>query len=294
MRRLAVPATGVLAWLAACSSSSPAPADHGDALALRFAVDAPVNGEQYDCFGFDASALTGRWLRSITWTAPPLSSSLQLHHAALYAFPEDYPDGPVACDAMPVAWTMHVWAPGSDPLTLPAGVALDLPPGTKRFVIQTHVLRFTAGPPASAAVTLETTTTAPEHVAAWLSANGAVPALRPETQEHSTATCVAAAPMHVVSSWPHMHLLGTSIEGAIVRGDGTRTSIVDVPTWNFDDQRTYTVDRDVVAGDDIETDCTWFNSTDQYVLPGVSTHDEMCAQALIVWPATAGWQSPCQ
>jgi hypothetical protein len=295
MRLLPGSAAAMLACLAACSGSAASPGGTDRALTLRFGFDAPVNGEQYECFGFDASALAGRWLQSITWTAPPPSNGVQLHHAGLYAFPEDYPDGPVMCDAMPVSWTMHMWAPGGDSLALPSGVALELPAGTKRFVVQAHVLRFTAGPPGSESVSLATTATAPDHVAAWLPADGAVPALRPRMQEHSTAACIAAAPMHIVSSWPHMHLLGTSFEGAVVRSDGTRTPIVDVPTWNFDAQRTYPVDRDVAAGDRIETDCTWFNPTDQYVLPGASTHDEMCAQGLIVWPAkTASWQSPCQ
>ena len=96
--------------------------------------------------------------------------------------------------------------------------------------------------------------------------------------------------MHVVTPTPHMHLLGTSFQGAFVRPDGTRSVFVDVPAWNFDEQKTYEVDRDVAAGDGVETDCTWTNTTDAYVLPGSSTHDEMCGQALIVWPArTAAW-----
>ena len=113
---------------------------------MRFTFDAPPGGEQYECFGFDASALAGRWLTGIDWKAPSPGGGAELHHAALYAFPQDYPDGPVPCDAMPVAWTMHLWLPGGGPMTLPPGVAVTLPPATRRFVIQAHVLRVAADP----------------------------------------------------------------------------------------------------------------------------------------------------
>ena len=262
---------------------------------LTFAYDAPADVEQYECFGFDASVFAGRWLTGIDWTTPSGSTGAVLHHAALYAYPEDYPDGPQPCDTMPVAWTMHVWVPGSDPLTLPAGVAIALPAATRRFVVQAHVLRVAGGPSGVATATLHATDTSPEHIAAWLPAAGNVPALRPHMTDSSSTTCVAASAMHVITSTPHMHRIGTSFQGVLVRPDGARSVFVDVHTWNFDEQKTYAVDRELAAGDGVETDCTWTNPTDNYVFPGGSTHDEMCAQDLIVWPAqTALWTSgPC-
>jgi Copper type II ascorbate-dependent monooxygenase, C-terminal domain len=281
----------------ACSSSGATgetDASRIDSLVLPFTVDAPANDEAYECFGFDASPLAERWLREITW-APPAPGQVELHHATLYAVPAAYPAGPVPCDSMPASWTMHVWAPGAAPLTLPSDVAIALPAGTRRLVVQTHALRFVAGPPARASMTLGLTDVAPQHTATWLQAVGSVPAIRPHMEEHTSTTCQAAAPMHVVTAWPHMHLIGKSFEGAIVRSDGTRSPIVDVPQWNFDQQRAYVVNVDVAAGQGVETDCTWFNPTDQYVLPGTSTNDEMCGQGLIVWPAqTAAWLGPCQ
>jgi hypothetical protein len=281
----------------ACSSRSSggaADAAPGDSLVLPFSIDAPPGGEVHTCFGFDASALAGRWVREVAWTAPP-PGDVQLHHAALYAVPGDYPAGPVACDTMPASWTMHIWAPGGEPLTLPTDVAIALPAGTRRLVVQAHVLRFVAGPSAAASATLVTTDVAPLHEAAWMAASGSVPAIRPHMTEHTSTTCQVAAPMHVVTAWPHMHLIGKAFQGAIVHADGTRSVIVDVASWNFDAQQTYPVDADVAAGEGIESDCTWFNPTDDYVLPGASTHDEMCGQGLIVWPAaTAAWLGPCQ
>jgi hypothetical protein len=281
----------------ACASNgahAPEGASSGAAITLDFAIDAPAGGEQRECFGFDASPLAGRWLRRIAWT-PPSPGGPSLHHATLFAVAADFPLGPVVCDAMPNSWTMHVWAPGGDALALPDGVALVLPPNTKSLVVQAHVLRFAAGPPATASVLLESTDIAPGRVAAWLPAVGGVPAIRPQTEERSTTMCPVAAPMHVWSAWPHMHLIGQSFQGSIVRADGSRSVFVDVSRWDFDAQRTYVVDQDLAAGDGIETSCTWFNPTDHYVLPGLSTSDEMCGDGLIVWPAEAAtWQQPCR
>jgi hypothetical protein len=277
-----------------CSASPTPPADPESQRVLAFAFDAPVGGEAYQCSGFDASGVADKWIRGIAWTSDD-SGGAVLHHAALYAVPEVYAAGPVPCDAMPTSWTLHVWAPGGAPLALPAGVALTLPPGTRSLVVQTHALRFSAGPPSKGSASLDVTSTAPVHAAAWLPAFGSVPAIRPHMQEHTATTCRAAAPMHIFTAWPHMHLLGTAFEGAIVRADGTRTTMVDVPSWDFDEQHTYGVDMDVAAGDGIETDCTWYNPTDEYVLPGTATTDEMCGDGLIVWPAAAAaWQGTCQ
>jgi hypothetical protein len=290
-RRGAVAALGVVAC--GTQSSSPA-APHTIDLTLHFAFDAPPGGEQYQCFGFDASPLAGKWLTGVDWTPPTTAGGAELHHASLYAFPQDYPSGPVSCDVMPTAWTMHIWVPGGTPMTLPSGVAVALPPGTQRYVIQAHALRVTPGSPGVAAATIHATDVEPEHVAVWLPAAGSVPALRPHLTDRSSTTCVAASAMHVLTATPHMHRLGTAFQAAFVKPDGTRTVVVDVPSWNFDQQKSYVVNRDLAAGDGLETDCTWTNPTDSYVLPGSSTHDEMCGQALIVWPAQAAWVNGCR
>jgi hypothetical protein len=40
---------------------------------------------------------------------------------------------------MPVAWTMNVWVPGGDPMTLPTGVAMALPAGDAVENLRHHV-----------------------------------------------------------------------------------------------------------------------------------------------------------
>ncbi len=260
---------------------------------FTFRADLGV-GEAYLCFGFDAAPLQGQGkaLSSVTLEAPTEGVVL-LHHVALYAVPGDYEDGPVPCETMPPdATELDVWAPGGEPLVLPDDVGLLLPEGTRRLVVQAHALRMEEGDAGSAVLRACSWGLAPPNLAAWLPLRAPTPAIRPHQVETSTATCLFEDPLHVFSTWPHMHRIGTEFHGSVVRADGTRETLIDVAPWVFEDQRAFGVDLDLAAGDTVETTCVWENPTDEYVLPGPRTTDEMCGQSLIVWPAQAARCAP--
>jgi hypothetical protein len=90
--------------------------------------------------------------------------------------------------------------------------------------------------------------------------------------------------VHIVTVWPHMHRLGSAFHGTVIRGDGRREALLDLPSWSFDHQLIYPVDVQLQAGDVVETQCLWMNPTDATVLPGPRSSDEMCNQGLFVWP----------
>jgi hypothetical protein len=279
--------------LAACSQGGAREADAvalpatcDDATTLDFVVDFESSeSEQYVCFGFDAAALQGRSLQAIRW-APPRQGGIVLHHATLYATAEVWQPAAGACDAMPSdAAGLHVWAPGGTSLEMPAGIALSLPEGTRTLIVEAHALRVGAGASENAHCEL-CPSTALER-AAWLGVQAPVPAMRPHYVETSTAQCKVPADLHVLFTWPHMHRIGKEFHGAIVRANGTREPLVNVVPWDFDQQRTYPVDATLQQNDAIETNCVWENPTDEYVLPGPLTTDEMCNQGIIGHPATS-------
>lgn len=279
----------VAALLLSCSG----PANTATSFVATLApLDVAAGTETFECFGFDAKTVAGEYVTGIHFDAPP-SGGLQLHHAALYAYPTDYPDGPVPCNEMPLEWQLHVWFQGGDDVTLPTDVGLKLRPDTKRLVVHAHVLRTTDGPPATAKVTLALRSDAPAHVATVLGAAGAVPAIRPHMQETTTTRCKVGKAMHVLTTAPHMHRLGTSFHGGLEPKSGAASVMVDVPMWSFDRQATYPVNLDLVPGDVVVSTCTWFNPTNDYVLPGYKTSDEMCGQALVVYPTDAAWDGDC-
>jgi hypothetical protein len=262
---------------------------------IPIALDPPGPGhEAYTCVSFDASFLRHVWVQGIRW-APPASGPVALHHASLFAAASDFPAGPVACESMPAAILVHVWAPGSAPLRLPDDVALEIPTDTQRLVVQTHVLQLKDGSDASTAfLELEIGTTPPKEVAGWMGALAPVPAIPPHQSASSSGRCVFGGSLHIFSSWPHMHKAGASFRGDIVRADRREQILVDVPVWGFGEQRTYSVSVDVESGDAVRTSCSWWNDEDTAVLPGPRTEDEMCGQGLVVWPLSqAEWSGDC-
>ncbi len=183
------------------------------------------------------------------------------------------------------AVTLDVWTAGGAPLALPDGFAFSLPLSTSRIVIQAHVLRAAAGPPPDETIQLcAPHNPAPARVA-WMRTIAPVPAIRPHAVETSTGTCHVATDVSARFAWPHMHRTGRAFHGSVIHTNGTRTPIVDVDPWDFDHQRTYPIALRISAGDTIETTCIWQNDGDDYVLPGARIQDEMCGQALVVWPA---------
>jgi len=280
-------------WLAACAQSRPRdtdpvtpPASCDEAATLSFVVDFQSSeSEQYMCFAFDPASLQGRSLRAIRW-APPQQGGIVLHHATLYATAEVWQSHAGACDAMPSdAAGLHVWAPGGTSLEMPEAIALSLPEATRTLIVEAHALRVGAGASEPAYCELCPSTDAEQ--AAWIGVQAPVPAIRPHYVETATAQCIVPADLHVLFTWPHMHRVGKEFHGAIVRADGTREPLIDVAPWDFDEQRTYPVDATLQAGDAIETSCVWENPTDEYVLPGPLTTDEMCNQGIIGHPAAS-------
>ncbi len=254
---------------------------------LAFLADVPAPGDEaYLCFGFDPGALAGSPLRAIGIEAPPANAPVVIHHVSLYAARGAFPGGPVRCDAMPDdVVELFVGVPGGEPLDLPEGLAIALPEGTQRLVVQAHVLRLAEGPAAGGRLHLRGVAHPPEHLAAWMPLHAPVPAIRPHHQEISAERCTVSAPLHFVATWPHMHRIGAAFHGAVVPMAGGRRAFVDVDPWRFEEQRAYPLHETVEAGDAIETTCVWNNPGADYVFPGRSVDDEMCGQALVVWPA---------
>jgi hypothetical protein len=262
------------------------------AATLSFTPDTGGPPEAYVCFGFDVRALADATIGAVAWT-PPTAGPFALHHATLYAVPADYPDGPVACDGMPAgAAGIDTWAPGVAELVLPSDTGLLLPAGTRRLVIEAHALRVGSGAPRSASVTLCAGPASPTHLAAVIGTGAPVPAIRPRHVETSQGSCALAGAVHLFSVWPHMHLIGQDISVSLVSPSSGARSLVHVAPWSFLAQSRYPLDVEAAAGDRIQTTCTWNNTTDSYVLPGLLTENEMCNAALIAWPASSATCTP--
>src|SRR4051812_18335801 len=143
------------ACVAVSCSQPPAsrPDDGGEppleALARRGHFNAdPANqpgDEAYLCYSVDIQGISGVHVGRVTWHPP--AGPVFLHHASLFAA-AGLPDvGEVPCDPMPdrVA-ALGVYTPGIEPVQLPDGVGIELPPGTRRLLVLAHTRRLAAGP----------------------------------------------------------------------------------------------------------------------------------------------------
>jgi len=280
------PLLATLSCLAACSDQQGAgPSAPATTYDLR--PDIPIGTENYICYAFDANFDQGATVRAVHWTVP-VGGGVVWHHATLYAVTESFPDGPAPCDGMPQGSTsMHVWTPGGGGLVLPVDAGLSLPSGTRRFVIELHVLRGKDGPAGSGSVEVQWGTDPVAHVAAFFAVTAPVPAIRPQTTETSSTTCTFGAAAHLWSIWPHMHRIGHAVEATLRPVGRAPSALIHVEPWNFSAQYTYPLDVDVAPGDAIESQCWWTNTTNEYVLPGLKSSDEMCNQSLVGWPAAA-------
>jgi hypothetical protein len=106
------------------------------------------------------------------------------------------------------------------------------------------------------------------------------------------------APMTVYAALGHMHLLGRSIKIELNPGTAGATTLLDVPAFNYDDQKFEQLATPVAvkAGDTVRVTCTHDATLrkllpqlrklpPRYVVWGDGTSDEMCLGLLIAAPA---------
>jgi hypothetical protein len=196
------------------------------------------------------------------------------------------------------------WAPGATHRLSTPEVAARVPAGS-RLVMQMHYNVLGAGP--------DDVVTDQTHVGLWTLPPGDTPSwivtsmpvvdfsieLPPgEADIRHDVTVRVPVDATIIGVAPHMHLLGTSLRMDLVRDDGQRECLADVPRWDFDWQRGYLFPVEhqlpLSVDDQLELSCGYDNSAaNQPVLAGVvrepepvtwgdDSRDEMCLLTLIL------------
>lgn len=283
---------GAAACVAACGSSSSAQDDAVEVDDVAFSIDAPVGGDGYTCATFDAARLAGRYVRGVHFRAP--EGGVILHHAALLAVRERPSATGTDCAWPTGALTLATHVVGQPDLVLPDDVGVRFPSDARFLVVQAHAERTESGSPAVGHALVDLTSGTPSRIAAWTSTAAPVPAIRPHAIETSTGACAAASSFRILAAFPHMHRAGSAFRSAVVRRGADAAVLVDLAGWDSARPPTRSVGVDVAAGDVVTTTCTWTNTTNDYVLPGAGSDDEMCTQGLVVVAdSDAVWQPGC-
>jgi hypothetical protein len=262
---------------------------HGTADSDPFPV--PVESNAYRCFTFAVPFTAGE--QATAW-APIIDDARVIHHWILYGHSSTAM--PTGCGDTGRVFLMG-WAPGGRNGELPADVGLELPdPGTW-LTLEVHYnngAKLTGATDRSGVAVC--TTSVPRAQEAGVITLGSINiALPPDNTEHAvtsefpgTITRLLPEPLHVLWTSPHMHLTGTSFKTDIVRA-GQTIPLVDVPMWDFNNQRAYPQDpasMTIQPGDTLRTTCTYKNATGAPIRFGERTENEMCFNFVAVYPIT--------
>jgi hypothetical protein len=247
------------------------------------ALDAEEDGPGYQCFG---GALPDRLSDPDVWARVS----------------RDYPG--VLDEPRNARWLGH-WAPGMLGNALPADTGVLIPQGSA-IVVQVHFYTRTA--PNEGDSGSEIRMTLADHVAKpgffmpfsqddWLAGKETGTLVVPPGQEATVSMDAPlahllayarrpefgeVAKMEIHSANLHMHSYGKSAEAYLIRADGTRETLLEIPRWDLAWQRDYAFaapkvfDVAEAAKVQLGVRCTFANPTERTVYGGLGSDDEMC------------------
>jgi hypothetical protein len=117
---------------------------------------------------------------------------------------------------------------------------------------------------------------------------GTVSLTIPTGKSTSKGTCTLTSDATIFAVSPHMHQLGTHLKAVAKPADGEPVTLFDGP-YDFNEQRQYPANMlELSAGDTVDVECTYDNTTDQTVMFGNSSLEEMCFIGLYRFPLAEG------
>lgn len=261
--------------------------------------------DDYRCFAVDWPSAEGGY---VTGLAVEPGNVAIVHHLVAYIAP---PEQIAAYDALDAAdpgpgWScfggpgvgvqedaqwLGGWAPGGSRGDFPNGTGIWIDAGAK-IVLQMHYNTAAATGSDQSAILLKVDPEVefPAYVQpwanpAWLYGDSMLIPAGESGVSHGFAYTFGASntPFRVHHATLHMHTLGRSARLWIERAGGGDECLLDLPRWDFNWQRTYVFEEPetLEAGDAIHIECTWDNPTDQDVVWGEGTGDEMCLGTML-------------
>ncbi len=252
-------------------------------------------GNEYRCFALDHGRDEDFY---ITGMAPLLDAEKLVHHIVLFRLSEssiwDGYDPAVGIDCIDdmdesVIGMIAGWAPGAVPIELPQGTGIKIL-ANQRIGIQIHYYQNgEEGLSDQTGYAFRTATDVQDEVRMVpIGTTGfTIPAGDGDfTRSGNWSMPLGIAPvLHGV--FPHMHVLGKRFSMWRQAADGSEECIVDMPSYDFDNQQSYLFEwpLELEPDDRVHFSCTWDNSAenpDQFYDPpqdiryGERTDEEMC------------------
>ncbi|MBM4364389.1 MAG: hypothetical protein FJ104_17055, partial [Deltaproteobacteria bacterium] len=178
------------------------------------------------------------------------------------------------------------WAPGTGPWYLPKHVGVDL--GAGKFILEVHYNNPGGGPePDSSGVRVcKTNNLRPQTASvSWLGND--LFGINPLSTVEVAGRCRPVnqtEPIHILRTWPHMHLMGRRMRVVIDRAGGGQDVVHDQP-FDFNNQIQYDTPTILNPGDSILTTCYFDNTSPNFITFGEATTQEMCFNFTVAYPA---------
>jgi hypothetical protein len=241
----------------------------------------------YQCFVYDQAFDAPTQALAIY---PRIDNKSVVHHWLLYVTEEvDVAKITTQCGSFATnSMLLAGGGPGGGDWYMPKHVGVDL--GKGKFILEVHYnnIGAQAAVDRSGARICTTRNLRPETaVISWLGNQlFTIPARANGFQVAGRCKPTVTKPIHLLRSWPHMHLLGTRMTMRVDRADGSSAPVFDVP-FSFQAQKN--VDANVVLqpGDSLLTTCSFDNPNDYTVGVGERASDEMCNNFVVAYPAGA-------
>ncbi len=260
-------------WPADCDTHYTLLAHDMNNASAKYSV--PGGSEQHPSFYFPLPYGTDN-VQALAFK-PIIDNSQVLHHWILYG-------GAGLDDAF-----LSGWAPGMDGAKpLPADVGIYMPTGGAQLRLDVHYNNTggtTVQTDASGVEFCVTHKLRPNSATViGLTASSTSYAGQMVTNTQDCKANVTNGPIHLLSTSPHMHKLGTHSSLLLTPVGGATQTLHDGP-FSFDEQHVYPLDNVIVNnGDTLTTKCTYDNTTDHTVSFGQNTTDEMCFNFTLYYP----------
>jgi len=238
----------------------------------------PTTPDLYHCFSFAPPWGTDK-VQMVDWK-PLIDNDKVIHHWILYNDAGTVTDGAdVDCSgAHPSAQMVTGWAPGGGGSPLPRDVGQDV--SGLGFTLEIHYNNTVGSPqPDASGVTVCVTKKLRPNEAGihWLGTESIV--LPAGGKASGVCKPTTQTPVTIISSTPHMHLLGRHLTTIINRVDGTTETLIDKP-FEFASQVAYLTPQTINPGDTLTTTCTYGGAA----FYGQGTKQEMCYNFVLAYP----------
>jgi hypothetical protein len=261
-----------------------------------------VSSESYGHFYFDApwpAGAQGVWFETLDGGHPEI-----LHHWLVYSEggnnrPDGDVDYPTNGSHSGGPTLVAGWAPGADNNDIPSDVGLALDGPNRKMSLEFHFFVAGGGPYETDAgvkictVETEATRRPNEATVSWLGTEAIF--IPPSSVGTAEGNCTpnfngtGVSEIHLLRSWPHMHLAGRKMESTIVRANGEQIPMHPPGGWpfDFDNEVSHETRYTLYPGDRVVTRCHYQNETDKTKIIGYDNEEEMCFNFVTAYPPNA-------